>query len=195
MEYFILWIFKVLIIFSVFMVVHSTNPIHSILFLILVFCNSAGIVLMLHAEFLAMVFVVVYVGAIAVLFLFVVMMLNIKVVELNYSVLSYLPIGGLIVVLLTIQISTLMYKNLSVLLNEGYVYNIWVDYTNSITNIEIVGQLIYTYYFDLFLLCGMILLVAMIGAIVLTLTHRSGTKKQNIFEQLSRNPKEVIILK
>jgi NADH-quinone oxidoreductase subunit J len=195
MDYFILWVFKVLIIFSVFMVVHSANPIHSVLFLILVFCNSAGVVLLLKAEFLAMVFVVVYVGAIAVLFLFVVMMLNIKTVELNYSVLSYLPIGGLIVVLLTIQISLLVYKNLSNIINDGFVYSIWLDLLNSVSNIEVIGQLIYTYYFDLFLLCGIILLVAMIGAIVLTLTHRNDAKRQNVFEQVSINPGDVVILK
>jgi len=195
MEYVILWVFKILIIFSVFMVVHSSNPIHSVLFLILVFCNSAGIVLMLQAEFLAMVFVVVYVGAIAVLFLFVVMMLNIKSVELNYSVLSYLPIGGLIVVLLTVQISLLLYKNLSNVTNDDFSYNLWVEYYNSITNMEVIGQLLYTYYFDLFLMCGMILLVAMIGAIVLTLTHRNQVKRQNIFDQISRNPQDVIMLK
>jgi NADH-quinone oxidoreductase subunit J len=195
MEYVILWVFKILIIFSVFMVVHSSNPIHSVLFLILVFCNSAGIVLMLQAEFLAMVFVVVYVGAIAVLFLFVVMMLNIKSVELNYSVLSYLPIGGLIVVLLTVQISLLLYKNLSNVTNDDFSYNLWVEYYNSITNMEVIGQLLYTYYFDLFLMCGMILLVAMIGAIVLTLTHRNQAKRQNIFDQISRNPQDVIMLK
>ena len=100
MDYLILWLFKVLIIFSVFMVVHSANPIHSVLFLILVFCNSAGIVLLLKAEFLAMVFVVVYVGAIAVLFLFVVMMFDLRQTELQNFYISYLPIGcfiGLVV--------------------------------------------------------------------------------------------------
>jgi len=194
MEYIILWFFKILIIFSVFMVIHSTNPIHSVLFLILVFCNSAGVVLMLKAEFLAMVFVVVYVGAIAVLFLFVVMMLNIKTVELTYSVLSYLPLGGLIAVLIALQLSIVIYQNFPVVLGN-YVYLIWVDFLNSFSNIEVLGNLIYTYYFDLFLLCGMILLVAMIGAIVLTLSHRTGVKRQNIFEQVVRSVEDSITVK
>jgi NADH-quinone oxidoreductase subunit J len=195
MDYLIFWFFKILVIFSVFMVIHSSNPIHSVLFLILVFCNSAGIVIFLKAEFLAMAFVVVYVGAIAVLFLFVVMMLNIKMVELNYSVLSYLPLGGLIVVLLTIQLSILVYQSLANVTADSLEYVTWVNSLNSLTNMEVVGQLLYTYYFDLFLLGGLILLVAMIGAIVLTLTQRFGVKRQNVFDQVIRDSAAAIVLK
>jgi len=195
MDYLIFWVFKILVIFSVFMVIHSSNPIHSVLFLILVFCNSAGIVIFLKAEFLAMAFVVVYVGAIAVLFLFVVMMLNIKMVELNYSVLSYLPLGGLIVVLLTIQLSILVYQSLANVTADSLEYVTWVNSLNSLTNMEVVGQLLYTYYFDLFLLGGLILLVAMIGAIVLTLTQRFGVKRQNVFDQVIRDSATAIVLK
>lgn len=194
-DYVIFWFFKLLVIFSVLMVVHSSNPIHSVLFLILVFCNSAGIVIFLNAEFLAMVFVVVYVGAIAVLFLFVVMMLNIKMVELNYSVLTYLPLGGLIVVLLTIQLSILVYQSLSNVAGVDMEYIQWIDNLNSFSNIEVIGQLLYTFYFDLFILGGILLLVAMIGAIVLTLTHRFGLKRQDIYEQVIRDSAAAIVLK
>jgi len=195
MEYLIFWFFKILVIFSVFMVIHSSNPIHSVLFLILVFCNSAGIVIFLKAEFLAMVFVVVYVGAIAVLFLFVVMMLNIKMVELNYSVLSYLPLGGLIVVLLTMQLSVLVYQSLSSISGNGFEYVNWVSNLNSFSNMEVLGQLLYTYYFDLFLISSIILLVAMVGAIILTLTQRFGVKRQNVYDQVIRDSAAAIVLK
>lgn len=194
MEYFILWFFKLLVIFSVFMVIHVANPIHSVLFLILVFCNCAGMVLLLKAEFLAMVFVVVYVGAIAVLFLFVVMMLNIKTVEINYSVLSYLPLGGLLAIAISMQLYYVVYNSFENI-SLKYDYINWIDVVNSITNIEVLGSLLYTYYFDLFLIGGMILLVAMLGAIVLTLVHRKIVKKQNVFEQVVRNIENSLILK
>jgi len=194
MEYFILWFFKLLVVFSVFMVIHVANPIHSVLFLILVFCNCAGMVLLLKAEFLAMVFVVVYVGAIAVLFLFVVMMLNIKTVEINYSVLSYLPLGGLLAIAISMQLYYVVYNSFENI-SLHYDYINWIDVVNSITNIEVLGSLLYTYYFDLFLIGGMILLVAMLGAIVLTLVHRKIVKRQNVFEQVVRNIENSLILK
>jgi len=194
MEYFILWFFKLLVVFSVFMVIHVANPIHSVLFLILVFCNCAGMVLLLKAEFLAMVFVVVYVGAIAVLFLFVVMMLNIKKAEINYSVLSYLPLGGLLAIAISMQLYYVVYNSFENI-SLHYDYINWIDVVNSITNIEVLGSLLYTYYFDLFLIGGMILLVAMLGAIVLTLVHRKIVKRQNVFEQVVRNIENSLILK
>lgn len=124
MEVIIFNIFKVLLISSGFLVIHSKNPIHSVIFLILVFANAAGLLLLLEFEFLAMVLLVVYIGAIAVLFLFVVMMLNIKSTDVKESVLNYLPVGFVIVFVLSIELSFLVYHNFSINELQFFDYNI-----------------------------------------------------------------------
>ena len=156
------------------LVVSARNPMHSILFLVLVFCNSAGLLLLLETEFLAMIFLVVYVGAIAVLFLFVVMMLNIRVTELKESVLRYIPIGGLVLIIFFIEILSVINDDLVpffsgaslnldsqiILLQKDLNIIVWSNNINPTTNIEAIGELLYTYYFYCFLMASLILLVA-----------------------------------
>ena len=193
---FLFYLFSTLALLSGVMVIQARNPVHSVLFLILVFFNSAGLLLLLGLDFFAMIFLVVYVGAIAVLFLFVVMMLNIKLAEINEKKLRYLPIGGLLGVLFLFEIFLIVDNDLIPLLlstnNIMYIqltavkYIEWSSYINTVTNIQAVGQLIYTYYFYFFLMASLILLVAMIGAIVLTMHKSVGIKRQEVFEQNTR---------
>lgn len=205
-NFFLFSLFSLFTVFSARMVIAVTNPIYSILFLILVFTGSVGILLLLGAEFLAMILLIVYVGAIAVLFLFVVMMLNIRVIELKDSFFRYFPFGSFISIILILEIfllisdfdKTIPFKyslvsNLNSWDNDGIIN--WINYINGSTNMEVLGQLIYTYYFYLFLVCSLILLVAMIGCIVLTLHHKAHVKRQEIFKQVSRNVQTAISLK
>lgn len=258
-ETFLFYIFSSIALISGVMVIRSKNPVHSVLFLILVFCNAAGLLILLDLDFFAMIFLVVYVGAIAVLFLFVVMMLNIKLAEIHENVLRYLPIGGLIgliflfEVLLVVdndlipvlstspvfiessslfsflEILSYKIKGLSIVfnpnismstylkdvenLNNGLLslslskisdipfgqfpmkdfqsfnylsYTQWPSKIENITNIEALGQLIYTYYFYFFIIASIILLIAMIGAIVLTMHKGVDVKRQEVFEQNNR---------
>ena len=179
------------------MVIQSRNPVHSVLFLILVFFNSAGLLLLLGLDFFAMIFLVVYVGAIAVLFLFVVMMLNVKLAEVNEKRLRYLPIGGLLGFLFLLEIFLIVDNDLIPLIaantdffKENVLYKVtfvqWFQLTDTYTNIESIGLLIYTYYFLFFLLASLILLVAMIGAIVLTMHKGIDIKRQQVFQQNTR---------
>jgi len=179
------------------MVISSKNPIHSILSLILVFCNVAGLLILLEVEFLAMMFLVVYVGAIAILFLFVVMMLNIKLVELQENVVRYLPIGSLIGFIFLIEVFLVLNQNLKPAPNYDASPQLinWYSEIENITNIEAIGEVIYTHYFYLFLVASMVLLVSMIGAIVLTLHHRPDAKKQKIYRQIARDLEEPIVLR
>ena len=177
------------------MVIQSRNPVHSVLFLILVFFNSAGLLLLLGLDFFAMIFLVVYVGAIAVLFLFVVMMLNVKLAEINEKRLRYLPIGGLLGFLFLLEIFLIVDNDLIPLIGENTYYLDasyqvsylqWFQLTDTYSNIESIGLLIYTYYFLFFLLASLILLVAMIGAIVLTMHKGIYIKRQQVFQQNTR---------
>ena len=173
------------------MVILSRNPVHSVLFLILAFFNAAGLFVLMGAEFLAMVLVIVYVGAVAVLFLFVVMMLDIDFVEMREGVLQYLPIGALIGVVLLAEL---------IVVGGGWVAAPIAGATlgaptppiDQVTNTNALGQLVYTHYIYLFQASGMILLVAMIGAIVLTLRDRGGVRKQSISEQVNRKTEDSI---
>lgn len=259
-ESLLFYIFSSIALVSGVMVIRSKNPVHSVLFLILVFCNAAGLLILLDLDFFAMIFLVVYVGAIAVLFLFVVMMLNIKLTEINENVLRYLPIGGLIGLIFLFEVllvvdndlipilsnplnsagiesssfsffdfvfykikglfilfngntSTTAYseyiKDLDLLNNllpmklEETVYDLtnekflvsnfqsfpyvdWPGKINTITNIEALGQIMYTYFFYFFIMASLILLVAMIGAIVLTMHKGLNVKRQEVFEQNTR---------
>lgn len=175
------------------MVIGLSNAVHSVLFLILVFCNVAGLLLLLGAEFLSFMLLIVYVGAIAVLFLFVVMMLNVKVSSTKINKFSILPIGILVFLILFNQFSSSIYDfDLLKFQPKELTLISWASETNNLSNIEAVGEVLYTYYSLLFLICGFILLVAMIGAIVLTMHQRVDVKKQKIEIQLTRVPGNVI---
>jgi NADH-quinone oxidoreductase subunit J len=179
------YMFAAIAVASGVMVVSSRNPVHSVLFLILAFFNAAGLFVLLGAEFLAMILVIVYVGAVAVLFLFVVMMLDINFVELRSGFLQYLPIGATIGIVLLVEL--ILVVGTWVVLPAGTSgAGEPMAPAGGLTNTEQLGMLIYTKYIYLFQGAGMILLVAMIGAIVLTLRHREGVKRQKISRQVSR---------
>nr|YP_009310459.1 NADH dehydrogenase subunit 6 [Pyramimonas parkeae]YP_009310496.1 NADH dehydrogenase subunit 6 [Pyramimonas parkeae]AOT98941.1 NADH dehydrogenase subunit 6 [Pyramimonas parkeae]AOT98942.1 NADH dehydrogenase subunit 6 [Pyramimonas parkeae] len=181
------FLFSSLAILSGFMVIRAKNPVHSVLFLIFVFCNVAGLLILLGLDFFAMVFLVVYVGAIAVLFLFVVMMLNIKLIEINENLLRYLPIGGLIGIIFLLEIFLILDSDLIPFSSQFSSFYIqWPALITHASNIQSVGVLIYTYFCYYFIVASLILLVAMIGAIVLTMHKNVAVKKQEVFEQNTR---------
>nr|AGH24291.1 NADH dehydrogenase subunit 6 [Reclinomonas americana ATCC 50633] len=192
------YFFSFLALSSATFVIASSNSIHSVLFLVLVFCTTSALLILIEAEFIAMVFIMVYVGAIAVLFLFVVMMLNVRLVQFNTSMLKYLPLGGVIGLIFLLELFLIIDSDLIPLFGLNIEQNTtvfqWADKINAVTNVEAIGKILYTHYFYLFLLAGMILLVAMIGAIVLTMYKRVGVRRQDINEQLSRDFKETIRL-
>ncbi|PCJ60384.1 MAG: NADH:ubiquinone oxidoreductase subunit J [Rhodospirillaceae bacterium] len=174
------------------MVISARNPVHSVLFLILAFFNAAGLFVLLGAEFLAMVLVVVYVGAIAVLFLFVVMMLDINFVELRQGFLQYLPIGGLIGLVL---LAELVLVGGSWVLGPEMSGAMPTPQLAERTNTEAIGELLYTHYLYLFQVAGIVLLVAMIGAIVLVLRTRTGVRKQRPSDQVARTREEAVAIR
>lgn len=176
---------------SGFMVIASKNPVHAVLFLILAFVNAAGLFLLLGAEFLAMILIVVYVGAVAVLFLFVVMMLDVDFAELRAGFLRYLPVGGLIGIVVLIELILVVGTwVMSPDIAEGLATP--VPTAADVTNTEALGRVLYTKYVYFFEAAGMILLIAMVGAIVLTLRHKEGVKRQSIADQVARDPKSAI---
>jgi NADH-quinone oxidoreductase subunit J len=187
------YMFATIAVVSAIVVISTRNPVHSVLFLILTFFNVAGLFVLLGAEFLAMILVVVYVGAVAVLFMFVVMMLDVNLAEARDGFLHYLPLGLLVGFILVMELGVMAG-------GWTFVPNVEQNFTNqpmasSITNTEALGTIIYTHYAYYFQTAGFILLVAMIGAIVLTHRTRSGVLKQNIVDQLSREPKDTIEIK
>ena len=173
------------------LVIAARNPVHSVLFLILAFFNAAGLFVLMGAEFLAMVLVIVYVGAVAVLFLFVVMMLDINFVELRRGVLQYLPIGALIGILLLVELLVVL-GGWVVIPQAASNAAAPIPPLDQVTNTQAIGRIIYTDYFYLFQAAGLILLVAMIGAIVLTLRKRPGARRQKIADQLDRKASDAI---
>jgi NADH-quinone oxidoreductase subunit J len=181
------YLFSAVAIASGVMVIAARNPVHSVLFLILAFFNAAGLFILLGAEFLAMILVVVYVGAVAVLFLFVVMMLDIDFSELREGMLSYMPLGVTIgLILLAELVLALGAWNLAPGAIKAAVT------PSDVGNTEALGRILYTKYIYYFQAAGMVLLVAMIGAIVLTLRHKEGVKRQNIAAQNARGPATAI---
>ena len=168
------------------MVVTARNPVHSVLFLILAFFNAAGLFILLQAEFLAMLLVVVYVGAVAVLFLFVVMMLDINFVELREGFQKYRTLGIVIGIILLAELFTTFFQLTS---DSGALPE-----ATGVHNTAQLGRVLYTEYVYLFQLAGLILLVAMIGAIALTLRSRPGVKRQNISIQNSRRREDTVRL-
>ncbi|WP_264049783.1 NADH-quinone oxidoreductase subunit J [Methylobacterium flocculans] len=179
------YLFAGVTIASGFMVIASRNPVASVLFLILAFVNAAGLFVMMGAEFLAMILVVVYVGAVAVLFLFVVMMLDVDFAQLRQGFQQYLPIGALIGAVFLIELLLVVG---SWTIDPGLVQAPLnpVPAAEAVTNTQALGRVLYTDYVFFFQLAGLILLVAMIGAIVLTLRDRPGVKRQNISVQNAR---------
>ncbi len=171
------------------MVISARNPVHSVLFLILAFFNSAGLFVLMGAEFLAMILIIVYVGAVAVLFMFVVMMLDINFAELHQGFLHYLPIGGMIGLVLLAEILVIV---------GGWIMapeaakTAMAPAPDALTNTRALGELIYTHYIFLFQAAGVVLLIAMIGAIVLTHRRRKGLRKQKIADQVRRRPEDTV---
>ncbi|HWV43990.1 NADH-quinone oxidoreductase subunit J [Pseudorhodoplanes sp.] len=174
---------------SAFMVIASRNPVHSVLFLIMAFVNAAGLFVMMGAEFLGMILIVVYVGAVAVLFLFVVMMLDVNFVELRQGFLQYLPVGMLIGV---IFLSELLLVVGAWVIGPSLPQAISAPIPTTITNTEALGLVLYTRYVYYFEAAGLVLLVAMIGAIVLTLRHKANVKRQSIAAQNARTKETAI---
>ncbi|MEE9317450.1 MAG: NADH-quinone oxidoreductase subunit J [Rhodospirillales bacterium] len=175
------------------MVISAKNPVHSVLFLILTFFNSAGLFVLLGAEFLAMILVVVYVGAVAVLFMFVVMMLDINFVELRQGFLQYLPMGGIIGLVLLAELVVIVAGH-AIEPNAAAAVAQPMPAPDVTANTQALGELLYTQYIYLFQAAGMILLVSMIGAIVLTHRTRKGVKKQRIADQIARRAEETVTL-
>lgn len=183
------WLFAAITVLAGLMVISSKNPVHSVLWLILAFFSAAGLFVLMGAEFLAMLLVIVYVGAVAVLFLFVVMMLDVNFVELRQGFMQNLPIGIVVGLLLLAELGTL-----------GAAWTFGDDVARNaaaptpsveqVENTRALGQIIYTDYIFIFQTSGLILLVAMIGAIVLTHRERVGVKRQNIAKQNARRPED-----
>jgi NADH-quinone oxidoreductase subunit J len=191
---FAFYTFAVILIGAGLMTVVARNPVHSVLWLILSFLSAAGLFVMLGAEFVAMLLIIVYVGAVAVLFLFVVMMLDVDFAELKAEMSKYMPIALLIGVVILMQL--------------GMAFGVWqfadeaqgmraaiTPDVSEVSNTAALGQLIYDDYILLFQLSGLILLVAMIGAIVLTLRHRPNVKRQDVLAQMYRDPAKAMELK
>jgi NADH-quinone oxidoreductase subunit J len=179
------YLFAGICVASAVMVIASRNPVHSVLFLILAFVNASGLFVLMGAEFLAMILVVVYVGAVAVLFLFVVMMLDVDFAELRQGFLQYLPIGALVGAVFFAELF-LVVGGWTIAPTISASITAPIPPIASVTNTEAIGNVLYTRYVYFFQVAGLILLVAMIGAIVLTLRHRERVKRQNVAEQVAR---------
>ena len=193
-ELFVFYLLAAVTVASGVMVVSARNPVHSVLYLILTFVNAAGLFLLTGAEFLAMILLVVYVGAVAVLFLFVVMMLDVDFAELKQGALQYAPIGALVGLILAAEL---------IIVVGGYSFapqlaTTVAEQTPPIAerhNTAALGDILYTDYLFYFQIAGLVLLVAMIGAIVLTLRHKEGVKRQSIPVQVARTPATAIEIK
>jgi len=188
------YLFASILVLSAIMVISAKNPVHSVLFLILSFFNSAGLMVLLGAEFIAFILVIVYVGAVAVLFLFVVMMLDIDFASLRKGAVQYLPLGLFIGGVLLFELITVFSVwKFAPSVNEN-IANAVVSGEQT-TNAEMLGALIYTDYIIAFQMSGLILLVAMVGAIVLTLRKRAGVRSQKVAEQFARKPSDAMEIK
>ncbi len=177
---------------SAIMVIVSRNPVHSVLFLILAFVNASGLFVLMGAEFLGMVLIFVYVGAVATLFLFVIMMLDVDFTELRSGFLEYLPIG---LVIGAIFLAELLLIGGGWVINASVAKSITAAIPDNVSNTEALGLVLYTKYIHYFQIAGMVLLVAMIGAIVLTLRHKANVKRQNINVQNARTPELAMSLR
>jgi NADH-quinone oxidoreductase subunit J len=183
------YLFAFVCVGSAFMVIASRNPVHSVLYLILAFVNAAGLFVLMGAEFLAMILIVVYVGAVAVLFLFVVMMLDVDFAELRQGFLQYLPVGALVAV---VVLAELLLVATAWVISPEVVARPGVPVDATVTNTQALGLVLYTRYVYFFEGAGLVLLVAMIGAIVLTLRHKVNVKRQDAGLQSLRTVEEAI---
>ena len=188
------YMFAAGVVFAGVMVIASRNPVHSVLFLILAFFNAAGLFVLMGAEFIAMILVIVYVGAVAVLFLFVVMMLDINFAELRQGFLQYLPVGGLIGLVLLAEL-VLIFAGWALAPDDAMVRAAPMPAAAEISNTHAIGAILYTDYIYVFQAAGLVLLVAMVGAIVLTHRTRTGVRKQRIAGQLARSRADTVELK
>lgn len=186
---FFFYVFSVIAVASAFMVISSRNPVHSVMFLILTFVNAAGLFMLAGAEFLALLLIVVYVGAVAVLFLFVVMMLDVDFAQMRQGFLQYAPIGLLVGAVLLLEL--FLVAGSAVLAPEAAGSSA-LPIDNTIENTRAIGQVLYTHYVFLFQGAAAVLLVAMIGAIVLTLRHKGTAKRQNPVDQVARKASETL---
>jgi NADH-quinone oxidoreductase subunit J len=177
------YLFAGVCIASAIMVIVARNPVHSVLFLILAFVNAAGLFMLMGAEFLAMILIVVYVGAVAVLFLFVVMMLDVDFAELRHGLLNYLPIGFVVGAVL---LAELLFVVGAWVIEPSVPKTIAAPIAGDVSNTQALGEVLYTRYVYFFEAAGVILLVAMIGAIVMTLQHKPDVRRQRVGEQLAR---------
>lgn len=187
----VFYVFAFCLCASSVLVISARNSVHSVFFLILAFFTAAGLLVLIGAEYLAMTLVIVYVGAVAVLFLFVVMMLNVNFAALRASFLQYLPLGLLVAGVLFIQLAALIYLSLT-MPAQNVPSTMPLPSAEDIDNASAIGRVLYTDYIHLFQLSGIVLLIAMIGAITLTLRHRPGVKKQKIARQVMRRRSESI---
>jgi NADH-quinone oxidoreductase subunit J len=185
------YLFSLLLILSAIMVIWSKNPVHSVLFLILAFFNAAGLFVLLGAEFLAMILVVVYVGAVLVLFLFVVMMLDVDFAELKAGFMKNAPLGALVGVVLATELAFFLGARS---LAPELMSRAAAPTPAGVSNTEALGLVLYTKYVYLFEASGLVLLIAMIGAIVLTLRHKEGVKRQDVGVQVARSPATAIAI-
>ena len=183
------YLFAIIGVIAALNVIFQRNPVHCVLWLILTFFNAAGLFVLLGAEFVAMILVVVYVGAVAVLFLFVVMMLDINVTLMREGFMKYLPLGALIGIILLIELA-MVFGGWAI---SPEAANLRLAPTpDTVSNTVALGNIMYTQYVYLFQASGLVLLVAMVGAIVLTLRRRPGVRKQKISEQVARSPKDTL---
>lgn len=188
------YLFATITVAAGFMVIAARNPVHSVLFLILAFFNSAALFVLMGAEFVAFILVIIYVGAVAVLFLFVVMMLDIDFAELRRGFLQYLPVGALVGIILLIEL-LLVFGSWYVAPEAAGVLGAPAPAISEVHNTRALGQIIYTQYVYLFQAAGMILFVAMIGAIVLTLRHKPNIKRQVVRNQVGRKREDAVEMK
>jgi NADH-quinone oxidoreductase subunit J len=192
-ELFVFYVLAAITVAAGVMVISARNPVHSVLFLILTFFSSAGLFILIGAEFLAMILVVVYVGAVAVLFMFVVMMLDINFVRLREGFMQYLPVGLLVGIILLAEL--ILVGGTWAMRETTPATTIAPAEVAAISNTEALGNLIYTQYFYLFQAAGLILLVAIIGAITLTLRRRPNVRRQDIGRQVNRLRAETVELR
>lgn len=198
METFLFLLFSFSLLTTSLMVIYAINPIHSVLWLILSFCHATNLLLLFGLEFLAMLFLMVYIGAIAVLFLFVVMMLDVHISEYEQLTFQYFPVGALLVFFFFLEILFIFSKDMMSVYNFKAMISLewfnWLNLNTDITNMRTLGLVLYTYYVDEFLIASLLLLVAMIGAIVLTMHTKTTVKRQIIYRQTFRNFEKTIKL-
>ena len=185
------YLFSIIGVIAALNVIFQRNPVHCVLWLILTFFNAAGLFVLLGAEFVAMILVVVYVGAVAVLFLFVVMMLDINVSLMREGFMKYLPAGAAIGIVLLIELA-LVYGGWTMSPDAQTLRAAATPDVAKLDNTQALGSILYTQYVYLFQASGLVLLVAMVGAIVLTLRRRPGVRKQKISQQVARTPKDTL---